>query len=66
MHDRLIKEGCRSRLILQIHDELLIETHPEEIEQVKKILQEEMVHACDLAVPLIADVKQGNSWYEAK
>ena len=49
-----------------IHDELLIETHPEEIEQVKKILQEEMVHACDLAVPLIADVKQGNSWYEAK
>ena len=66
VHDRLIKEGCRSRLILQIHDELLIETHPEEIEQVKKILQEEMVHACDLAVPLIADVKQGNSWYEAK
>lgn len=62
-----IKEGnYRSRLILQIHDELLIETHCEEIPEITHILEEEMVHACDLAVPLIAEVKQGNSWYEAK
>lgn len=62
---RLQESGLRSRLILQIHDELLIETHREEIDEVKKLLQEEMVHACDLAVPLIAEVQQGNTWYEA-
>ena len=62
-----LKEGkFRSRLILQIHDELLIETHQDEIEEVKELLEREMVHACELAVPLIAEVKQGNSWYEAK
>lgn len=62
-----LKEGnyC-SRLILQIHDELLIETHQSEIADVTKLLEEEMVHACELAVPLIAEVKQGASWYEAK
>lgn len=62
-----LKEGnYRSRLILQIHDELLIETHQSEIADVTKLLEEEMVHACELAVPLIAEVKQGASWYEAK
>ena len=57
---------CRSRLCLQIHDELIIETHKDEIDEVKKVLEEEMVHACELKVPLIAEVKQGNNWYEAK
>lgn len=66
VNQRLKEEKYRSRLILQIHDELLIETHREEIPEVTKILEEEMVHACDLAVPLIAEVKQGMSWYEAK
>lgn len=64
--DKLKKGNYRSRLILQIHDELLIETHREEIEEVTEILHEEMVHACELKVPLIADVKQGDTWYEAK
>lgn len=65
--NKKLKEGnYRSRLILQIHDELLIEAHKDEIEEVTKILEEEMIHACELAVPLIAEVKQGNSWYEAK
>lgn len=66
VNEKLHEGGFRSRLILQIHDELLIETHKDEIEEVKKILEEEMTHACELAVPLIADVKQGSSWYEAK
>ncbi len=62
-----LKEGhFKSRLILQIHDELLIETHQEEIAAVTRILEEEMIHACDLLVPLIAEVKQGENWYEAK
>nr|MCR5692184.1 DNA polymerase I [Eubacterium sp.] len=66
VHAKLKEGNYRSRLILQIHDELLIETHVDEVEEVKKILQEEMVGACQLAVPLIAEVKMGNNWYEAK
>lgn len=66
VHRRLKEGKYRSRLILQIHDELLIETYREEIPEVKAILEEEMVHACELAVPLIAEVKQGADWYEAK
>lgn len=62
-----LKEGnFRSRLILQIHDELLIETHKDEIPEVTQILHDEMVHASKLRVPLIADVKQGTTWYDAK
>lgn len=62
-----LKEGdYRSRLILQIHDELLIETALEEIPKVKEILEEEMEKASELMVPLIAEVKQGGDWYEAK
>lgn len=66
VHSKLKEGNFRSRLILQIHDELLIETHQDEIPEVTKILEEEMVHACELAVPLIAEVKQGTNWYEAK
>ncbi len=66
VHRKLTEGKYRSHLILQIHDELLIETHQDEIEEVKKILEEEMVYACELAVPLIAEVKQGMNWYEAK
>ncbi|MGN1206536.1 MAG: DNA polymerase I, partial [Eubacterium sp.] len=64
--ERLRAEGMQSRLILQIHDELLIETKEEEIEAVSHILNEEMIHAAELKVPLIAEVKQGETWYEAK
>lgn len=65
--DRELKErGLRSRLILQVHDELLIETAVEELEEVKGILKEQMEHAARLKVPLIVDMHTGNSWYEAK
>ena len=57
--------GCKSRLILQVHDELLIETVKEEAEQVEQILREEMVHAADLAVTLEVDLHTGDDWYEA-
>lgn len=56
----------KSRLLLQIHDELLIETHKDEIEQVANILKDEMQGAATLHVPLEVEVKQGNNWYEAK
>lgn len=63
---RLREEELASRLILQIHDELLVETKEEEIEEVYKILQEEMMGAASLRVPLIIDIEQGKNWYEAK
>jgi DNA polymerase-1 len=63
---RLKKEGLRSRLILQIHDELLIETAEDEQERVAKILSEEMTSAADLAVKLEIDMHTGTDWYEAK
>jgi DNA polymerase-1 len=66
VHDRLIKEGLKSRLILQVHDELLIETALEEEAQVAKILEEEMHHAADLSVTLEIDSHTGKDWYEAK
>lgn len=66
VHDRLKKEGLKSRLILQVHDELLVETHLEEQEQVERILAEEMKQAADLAVTLEIDMHAGTNWYEAK
>jgi DNA polymerase-1 len=66
VHDRLLAEGLRSRLILQVHDELLIETYEEEKEAVEQLLHEEMLHAADLSVSLEADVHAGSNWYEAK
>ena len=65
--NRTLKErGMRSRLLLQIHDELLVETHKDEIEEVKQIMEHEMMDVVSLAVPLEVDVKQGSNWYEAK
>lgn len=66
VHERLKREGRKSSLILQIHDELLIETHKDEIEIVQQLLVEEMMHAAKLSVPLSVGVSCGNTWYEAK
>ncbi len=63
---RLRKEGLSSRLLLQVHDELLIETAAGEVEEVRKILTEEMTHAADLAVELVIDLHTGKNWFEAK
>ena len=66
VHDRLAEEGLKSKLILQVHDELLIEAKKEEVEAVKKILEEEMKKAADLSVELEIDMHTGSNWYEAK
>jgi DNA polymerase I len=62
----LRERKMKSRLILQVHDELLVETYPEELEQVKELLQRQMENAADLSVPLEVDMHDGKSWYEAK
>ena len=59
-------EGLKSRLILQVHDELLIETAQDEEARVRKILTENMKSAADLAVTLEIDLHTGSNWYEAK
>ena len=66
VYKRLRDENLKSRLVLQVHDELLIETLKEEIPQVSQILEEEMKGAAKLAVELEVDMHQGNNWYEAK
>lgn len=62
----LKKRNLKSRLILQIHDELLIETAVDEVEIVKEIMEKEMMGAADMAVPLEIGISQGDNWYDAK
>lgn len=62
----LKKRNMKSRLILQVHDELLIEAYQDEVEEVQTILKDQMEHAAELKVPLIVDMHNGNNWYEAK
>ena len=66
VNEELKKRKLRSRLLLQIHDELLVEAHKDEIEEVSKIMVEEMQNAAKLSVPLETEVKEGKNWYEAK
>ena len=62
----LKKRNLKSRLILQVHDELLIEAHKDEVEEVQEILKTQMEQAAELNVPLIVDMHTGMNWYEAK
>lgn len=66
VHQALKREGLQARLILQVHDELLIETPRAEAERVEEILRECMEQVLELSVPLLAEVKTGESWYETK
>jgi len=63
--DRLRKQGLKSKLILQVHDELLVETAVDEVETVKHIMEEEMKQAANLAVTLEIDLHTGDNWYNA-
>ena len=60
------KKGLKSNLILQVHDELLIETYEDEIQEVEDLLRKNMQEAVDFQVPLIVDLHIGKNWYEAK
>jgi DNA polymerase-1 len=66
VNEKLKQRKLRSRLILQVHDELLVETHKDEIDEVTQIIMEEMQNAAELLVPLEAEVKEGKNWFEAK
>ena len=66
VYRRLKKEGLKSKLIIQVHDELLIETHKSEVDKIYEILKDEMENACELSVNMEIDIHSGDSWYEAK
>lgn len=66
VHDRLGREIPDAKLILQVHDELIVDCLCEDAESVKTILREEMENAVLLKVPLIVDISEGKSWYDAK
>jgi DNA polymerase-1 len=65
IHNRFKQEGIRSKMILQVHDELNFSVYPEEKEQVERIVLEEMQNAIALKVPLVADSGFGSNWLEA-
>jgi len=66
VRDRLRREKLAAKLILQVHDELIVECPEAETEKVKLILAEEMANAVSLSVPMLADANSGESWYHAK
>lgn len=66
VYNRLKNENLSSKLILQVHDELIVEATESEAETVKKILSEEMENACQMKVKLKADVQSGKTWYDCK
>lgn len=66
VYNTLKENKCRSKIVLQVHDELLIETYIDELDKVKKILVDCMENAAKLIVPLKVDVEVGENWYDAK
>lgn len=66
VHQELNNRKMASRLILQVHDELVIDTVQEEIEEIKTLLKDSMENVADLCIPLEAQVSQGKSWYDTK
>ena len=66
IYKKLKKEKLKSKLVMQVHDELIIETVPEEIERIKTIMKEEMENVIKLDVPLKVDLEVGKTWYDTK
>ncbi len=66
VHQKLLERGLRAKLILQVHDELLLEVHKEDAKEVSNLLKQTMEQAVQLKVPMLVEVHQGNSWFETK
>ena len=62
----LKKRNLKTKMILQVHDELLFDCNKDELEEVKSIIKDKMEHVLTLKVPLKVDIAYGNTWYEAK
>ena len=66
VYNAMVKQQCKSKIILQIHDELIFDVCEDEIELMKNLVKNAMEQAMALKVPLIADANIGKSWYDAK
>lgn len=66
VYEKLRKEKLKSTIILQVHDELILNVYKDELEEVKKLVKDEMENAIELKVPLEVDINIGKTWYEAK
>jgi DNA polymerase-1 len=65
IHNRFIKEGIQSKMLLQVHDELVFDAHKDELETIKPIIKHEMENAFTMAVPLDVEIGIGENWLEA-
>ena len=66
VHKKLLENGLRAKLILQVHDELLLEVHKQDAPKAAQLLKQTMEQAVNLSVPMFVEVHQGNSWFETK
>jgi DNA polymerase-1 len=66
IHKALASRKLASTMILQVHDELVFETPPDELETLEALVRQEMEHAADLSVPLVVDIGTGANWVETK
>lgn len=66
MAERLAHSDIQANLLLQVHDEVIFEVAPEDVEKLKELVEDTMTHAVELAVPLVTDSHWGNNWYDAK
>ena len=66
VYRELKQRNLKSKIVLQVHDEMMLESPKDEIEEVKKIIKEKMENAVKLNVPLIADISEAENWYECK
>ncbi len=66
VYNELKRRNLKSKIVLQVHDEMMIEAPIKEAEEVKEIIKRQMENAISLKVPLIADVSEAENWYECK
>ena len=66
VYKELKKRNLKSKIVLQVHDEMMIEADISETEQIKQIIKEKMETAVKLKVPLIVEVSEANNWYDCK
>lgn len=66
IYNKLNEQKLKSKIILQVHDELLIEAYPEEKEELEKLLKQEMENVIELKIPLKIDIEEGKNLYDAK
>jgi len=66
VYQEIKKRGLQSKIVLQVHDEMMIEAVKEEKEEIKNIMKQSMESAIHLEVPLIADISEAENWYDCK